>query len=61
MGFKHIYQISNTKMATGASQVKEKSEANRSICAIENFRHSTPEECCHTGMQACCLSVFTFF
>lgn len=38
MGFKRIYQISNTKMATGASQVKEKSEANQRVCAIERLQ-----------------------
>lgn len=59
MGFKHIYHISNINMAMGASQVKEKSEANQTVCAIESLQTFNSR-----GMlphRNASLSVFTFF
>lgn len=35
MGFKHINQISKTKMPAGTSLIKEKSKANPSVCPVE--------------------------
>lgn len=57
MGFKHVYQIAKSKIPLGASQVKEKSEANQRapFPVKEDFRLATPEGCCHTGMHDCCL------